>query len=149
MLMTNVDFYILSDTTAEARTAFACRLADTILRKQYRIHIHVDDAESAAQLDEQLWQFRPDSYVPHMRLDTPIEPQPPVTIGHGDEAPEPGIDVLLNLALDIPDWFSRFDRVAEIICQRQDILNAKRECWQTYKQRGYPVKSHDMRQAHP
>ncbi|WP_414499675.1 DNA polymerase III subunit chi [Zymobacter sp. IVIA_12111.31 C1] len=143
--MTNVDFYILSDTTADARTAFACRLVDTILHKQYRVHIHVDDADTASLIDEQLWQFRPDSYVPHMRLDAPIEPQPPVTIGHGDEAPEPGIDVLLNLALDIPDWFSRFDRVAEIICQRQDILNAKRECWQTYKKRGYPVKSHDMR----
>lgn len=146
--MTNVDFYVLSDTTTDARVTFACRLTETILRKQYRVHIHVDDAEAAALLDEQLWQFRADSYVPHMRLDASIEPVPPVTIGYGEEAPEPGVEVLLNLALDIPDWFSRFDRVAEIICQRQDILNAKRECWQTYKKRGYPVRSHDMSKSH-
>lgn len=147
--MTNIDFYILSDTTTDARFAFACRLTDTILRKQHRVHIHVDDTATAALMDEQLWQFRPDRYVPHMRLDTPIEPMPPVTIGYGSEVPEPGINVLLNLSLTIPHWFSRFDRVAEIINQHQNVLNAKRQCWQTYKQRGYPVKSHDLSKPRP
>ncbi|MEC8917232.1 MAG: DNA polymerase III subunit chi, partial [Pseudomonadota bacterium] len=31
--MTQVDFYILPDTTLEARLNFACRLAETIYRK--------------------------------------------------------------------------------------------------------------------
>ena len=147
--MTHIDFYILSETSTDARYAFAYRLTDTLVRKQHRVHIHVDDADTAQLIDHTLWQFRPDRYVPHMRLEAPIEPIPPVTIGHGSDAPAPGIDVLLNLSLTIPEWFSRFDRVAEIISQQQAVLHAKRQCWQTYSQRGYPVKSHDMSAPRP
>jgi DNA polymerase-3 subunit chi len=52
---------------------------------------------------------------------------------------------MLNLHPGIPEWFSRFERVAEIINQHQNVLTAKRECWQTYKDRGYPVKAHQLR----
>ncbi|GAB2792690.1 DNA polymerase III subunit chi [Halomonas shantousis] len=141
--MTRIDFYILSDTTLDARLDFACRLAETIYRKGYRLHVHTEDAAMAHDFDERLWVFRPDSYVPHSLLGDAVEPLPPVTIGF-DAPPEPGIEAMLNLHSEIPEWFSRFERVAEIINQHQDVLTAKRQCWQTYKKRGYPVKAHQL-----
>lgn len=140
--MTQIDFYILPDTSSEARIDFACRLAETIYRKGYRLHVHVEDEEAATRFDERLWCFRPDSYVPHAIVgsdDIPV----PVSIDWR-APPEPGVEAMLNLHPMIPEWFSRFERVAEIINQNQDVLTAKRDCWQTYKRRGYPVKAHQI-----
>lgn len=146
--MTHVDFYILPDTTLEARLDFACRLAETIHRKGYRLHIHTRDEAMARDMDERLWTFKPESYLPHGLLADEVVPVPPVTLGW-EAPPDPGadsppIEALLNLHDGMPEWFSRFERVAEIINQHQAVLEAKRDCWQTYKQRGYPVKAHKL-----
>ncbi|MCH4564813.1 DNA polymerase III subunit chi [Halomonas sp. EGI 63088] len=149
--MTRVDFYILPDTTLEARLGFACRLAETIAGKGYRLHLHAEDEAMARDLDDRLWTFRPDAYLPHALVDSNLLGSEmasgvPVTIGwEGPPAPELAVQAMLNLHPGIPEWFSRFDRVAEIINQHQEVLTAKRECWQTYKQRGYPVKAHQLR----
>ncbi|OHV07727.1 DNA polymerase III subunit chi [Kushneria phosphatilytica] len=141
--MTRIDFYILPQPTLDARLDFACRLAETIHRKGYRLHIHTEDEAMGREFDERLWNFRFDAFVPHALLGEAGEPPAPVTIGWQD-TPEPGIEALLNLHPQIPAWFSRFERVAEIINQHQGILNAKRECWQTYKSRGYSVQAHHI-----
>ncbi|MFN2331665.1 MAG: DNA polymerase III subunit chi [Halomonas sp.] len=149
--MTQIDFYVLPDTTLEARLDFACRLTETIQRKGYRLHLHAEDEVMAQELDERLWTFRSDAYVPHALLgDDPTgaeaDTRIPVTIGwQTPPSPDLAVQALLNLAPDIPEWFSRFERVAEIINQHQEVLTAKRECWQTYKKRGYPVKAHQLR----
>ncbi|WP_353979544.1 DNA polymerase III subunit chi [Salinicola endophyticus] len=141
--MTKVDFYILQDTTLEARFDFACRLAETIYRKGYRLHVHTQDEAMARQFDEHLWKFRDESYVPHTVVGDDVGPVPPVSIGW-QAAPEPGVQALLNLHDDIPEWFSRVERVAEIINQHQDVLRTKRACWKTYKDRGYRVEAHKL-----
>ncbi|PMR69252.1 DNA polymerase III subunit chi [Halomonas heilongjiangensis] len=149
--MTRIDFYILPDTTLEARLGFACRLAETIAGKGYRLHLHAEDEAMARDLDDRLWTFRPDAYLPHALVDSTLlgseqGQDVPVTIGwEGPPAPDAGVQAMLNLHPGIPEWFSRFERVAEIINQHQQVLTAKRECWQTYKQRGYPVKAHQLR----
>ncbi|HSP59103.1 MAG TPA: DNA polymerase III subunit chi [Halomonas sp.] len=144
--MTQVDFYILPDTTLEARLDFACRLAETIYRKGYRLHLHAEDEAMAHDLDERLWNFRPDAYLPHALLDSDMADSVPVTIGWTDPpAPDLDVQAMLNLHPGIPEWFSRFERVAEIINQHQDVLTAKRECWQTYRKRGYPVTPHHLK----
>nr|WP_276208072.1 DNA polymerase III subunit chi [Halomonas socia] len=79
--MTQVDFYVLPDTTLEARLAFACRLTETIQRKGYRLHLHAEDEAMARQLDEVLWTFRPDAYVPHALAGSEMASQVPVVIG--------------------------------------------------------------------
>ncbi|MBB3191450.1 DNA polymerase III subunit chi [Halomonas cerina] len=144
--MTRIDFYILPDTTLEARLDFACRLAETIARKGYRLHLHTESEAMARELDDRLWTFRPDAYLPHALLESEQAETVPVTLGwEAPPAPDRAVQALLNLSPGIPEWFSRFERVAEIINQHQDVLVAKRECWQTYKKRGYPVKAHQLR----
>ncbi|MGJ8526465.1 DNA polymerase III subunit chi [Halomonadaceae bacterium LMG 33818] len=148
--MTQIDFYVLSQTSVEARLEFACKLAETIYRKGYQLYIHCEDEAAARALDDQLWIFRPESFVPHTLTGGTLkdtdkeEAKTPVAIGW-HEAPPMGVEVMLNLHPDVPEWFSRFERVAEIINQNQQVLNDKRACWQLYKQRGYPVKAHQIK----
>ena len=68
--MARIDFYILPDTTLEARLQFACKLAETIWRKGYRLHLHCEDRALAEQADSALWNFRPDAYLPHALEDS-------------------------------------------------------------------------------
>ena len=144
--MTQIDFYVLPDTTLEARLDFACRLAETIQRKGYRLHLHAEDEAMARELDAALWTFRADAYVPHALAGDDLADRVPVTIGWAEPPPpERAVQALLNLSPGIPEWFSRFERVAEIINQHQAVLTAKRECWQIYRKRGYPVKAHQLR----
>ncbi|MGQ7246162.1 DNA polymerase III subunit chi [Halomonas sp. V046] len=145
--MTKIDFYILPDTTLEARLAFACRLTETIARKGYRLYLYAEDEAMARELDERLWDFRPDAYVPHALEGSDEAMNVPVTIGWQGppQSLDPPPQAMLNLSPEIPEWFSRFERVAEIINQHQDVLTRKRECWTTYKQRGYPVTPHNLK----
>lgn len=138
-----VDFYILPANTLAARYDFACRLAETAWRQQRQVYLHVTDHDLAVQLDQQLWNFRPDAFLPH-RLISEEGPAAPVLIGwQVDEAPDPG-DVLINLSASVPACFQRFQRVAEIVVQTPEVLAATRHHWRTYQQYGCAPCKHDM-----
>ncbi|GAA3910926.1 DNA polymerase III subunit chi [Halomonas cibimaris] len=142
--MARIDFYILADTTLEARLAFACKLADTIWRRGYRLHLHCEDQALAEQADAALWDFRPDAYLPHALLESEMAPSVPVTLGTGELPAPRGETALLNLHPDIPAGFERYARVAEIINQHQAVLMAKRACWQRYRAQGHEVVPHKL-----
>ncbi|WP_447926908.1 DNA polymerase III subunit chi [Vreelandella sp. EE27] len=142
--MARIDFYILQDTTLEARLAFACKLADTIYRKGYRLHLHCEDQALAQQADDALWTFREDAYLPHAIEGSDMAASVPITLGFG-ALPTPAEETaLLNLHPDIPEGIERFTRVAEIINQHQQVLVTKRACWQRYKELGHEVVPHKI-----
>ena len=62
-------------------------------------------------------------------------------IGHDENTPEFS-DVLINLSSEVPLFFSRFERVTEII----GLLDkaSGRERFRFYRDRGYPLKSHTI-----
>ena len=133
--MTKVDFYILPDSSEVARELLACRLAEKAWRLGHRIYLHTQDAPQHQRLEEQLWHFRPDAFIPR--------PHPSIHLGwEGD--PLEHHDVLINLSLNIPVFFSRFERVTELVCQQAAILAASRSHWKFYQQRGYPLQSHRL-----
>ena len=135
--MTEVDFYILQDAEPETRPTFACRLTEKAFRQGHRLYIHTEDAASAQQMDQLLWQFRAQSFLPHGLADG--ERDDPIVIGCADN-PGDHADVLINLALRVPDFVGRFQRVAEVVTQAPQIREPLRQSARYYKDRGYPVK---------
>ncbi len=143
--MTRVDFYVLSEPAEQERLAFACRLAQKAQTLGNRVYIAVNDEQTSKQLDELLWTFRPESFVPHDCEGTP-QRQSPVLIGFGEDCGSHH-DFLINLKSDIPHYFSRFERLAEIVCQTEDVLSVTREHYAFYRHRGYPINSHNISSA--
>jgi len=137
--MTDIDFYILDNDKPQGRELMACRLAEKIYKLGRKIHIHTESASDSKTLDELLWTFRDGSFVPHNIAGQATDAA--VIIGHGDE-PQQHNDVLINLATDVPLFFSRFERVTEIIGQQDKA--AGRERFRFYRDRGYPLKSHPI-----
>lgn len=148
--MTRVDFYVLPDDDAHNRSMLVCKLAEKAFRHDKAVFIHSDDIALLKQLDEQLWQFRPDSFVPHRLLDSDNESDKltnqfdsePVQLSTG----EPSNDrrVLINLATNVPTFFSRFERTLEVVNQAEKVRDSGRERYRFYQQRGYPLHHHKM-----
>lgn len=136
--MTNVSFYKLAGNQQVA-LALACQLIQKSLQAQQQVLCLVPDHATAQQLDEQLWSFQDTAFVPHaIGIDNA-----PVAISVD---PEPGDhhQILINLQAQIPTWFSRFDRVMEIIYAEPSYEQAKRENFKFYQQRGYALSFHDL-----
>ncbi len=145
--MTRVDFYVLEDAGEAARERFACRLAEKAYRLENRVFVHAGSSAAARRMDSLLWTFRDASFVPHV-LDGPeLEPAlagaTPVRIGAGDE-PDFEAELLVNLADEVPLFFSRFDRVAEIVPADAEARAAMRERYRFYRDRGYDMETHKI-----
>ena len=139
--MTRIDFYVLSSNQASARLQFACRLAHKAWAQNRQVYLHCANEAEAEQLDSLLWSFRPDSFLPHALHEA--QPNESVVIGWSED-PTPHHDLLINLSNDTPDFFSRFSRLAEILVEHDPIITPARERYRFYRQRGYPLKTHQI-----
>ena len=142
--MTQIDFYILGADSSEERLRFACRLTDKALQRQHRIFLNAESSLMAEQLDQTLWTFRAGSFIPHRRLSGTGPVMEPVVIGHDQEPPEESWDVMINLAVEVPDFFSRYQRVAEVVDGDAQRRSQGRERFRFYKERGYELRTHNL-----
>ncbi|MFD1218404.1 DNA polymerase III subunit chi [Microbulbifer celer] len=139
--MTRIDFYVLPSENPEEIDNFACRLAEKAFRNGLRVLIAVDSNEHAQKFDNLLWTYREDSFLPHAPQDK--DQQAAIEINHGED-PGQHHGLLINLCSDIPAWFSRFERLAEIVCQHPDSLARSRTRYSHFRDRGYPLQSHKI-----
>ena len=139
-----VDFYLLDEPAAGGRDATACRIAEMAWRRGHRVHVHVDSPESARRLDDLLWTWRDESFVPHAVCgegeDAGAET---VTIGWGT-LPRFADDVLLNLDARVPDGFERFGRILEVVDGEEASRAAGRDRFRTYRDQGREPAAHRL-----
>ena len=140
--MTLVGFYVVQTGDQGQRLHVAARLADKAFQAGHKIFINAHDEGQARELDQLLWSFRPSSFLPHGLEGE--EHSENIAIGWGQE-PKAHNDLLINLNLEIPGFFSRFSRVAEVVTQDPTSLAALRKSWAFYKQRGYQLEKHDLK----
>lgn len=141
--MTQVDFYILQNERPGARPLFTCRLTEKAFKQGHRVYINTASGQQLQQLDELLWTFRDGSFLPHAVYKAGAREIPPILLGHAVE-PEGPSDVLVNLSTELPAFFSRFSRVAELVGGDADQLDAARERYRFYKDRGYTLNTHNL-----
>jgi DNA polymerase-3 subunit chi len=139
--VTRVDFYILEDTSPGAGPLFACRLTEKAMKQGHCIYINTASDQQLRQLDDQLWSFRAGSFLPHTVYNPGATQAEPVLLGHATEPDGPD-DVLVNLAPDVPLFFSRFKRVVELVCGDENQRAAARERYGFYRDRGYTLNTH-------
>lgn len=140
--MTQVDFHILSSDGLDILYLHACRLAEKAWRNGHRVYLHCPNEAVSSHLDELLWGFRPDAFVSHSRLAD--NPRDTVVIGHGED-PGQNHEVMINLDPSrIPEHFSRFERVFEVVGSDGAQKQNGREKWRFYQHRGYPLHKHDI-----
>lgn len=137
--MTTIDFY----THVSDRLDVATRIVAKAHAAHGSVRVLTPDAATTEALDRRLWLLPPIGFLPHCSTDSPVAPDTPILIGHSLEHAGPSA-VLVNLHSAPPPFFSRFERVAEIVGTDDADVQAGRDRWKFYKERGYELRPHNL-----
>jgi DNA polymerase-3 subunit chi len=127
------------------KLSYACRL----LRKAYRqgARVAVGGAPPLLQqLDQALWTFEPQEFVPHLRVGsgrTPPAAQlrtPVWLVEPGAQAPD--CKVLVNLGPERQPGDAAYDRIIEIVSNAPEDASAGRRRWKQYEAEGWAITHH-------
>ncbi|MCW8386457.1 DNA polymerase III subunit chi [Fluoribacter dumoffii] len=143
MPLIRVDFYLLASDQPDARWLVACRLLEKAYAKGHKVYVLCNNKQDAELLDELLWTFKEDSFIPHNLQGEGPEPPPPIQIGYERE-PRGFNDILLNLADYIPDFYSRFKRIMQIVNNVEADKELSRAHYRDYRAKGCELHTHHL-----
>ena len=132
--MTRIDFYQLNPAR-HAWDQVVCRLCQKAWDSRQLTLLLTQSAEQSRHLDQKLWTFAEDSFVPHDHEDSDDFVTPILIHDNPDPAGER--QLLINLAASVPPWFAQFERVIELVTE--DNKAQARANYSYYKERGYPL----------
>ena len=137
--MTSIDFY----THVDDAVAVAAKLVAKAWPLHASVRILTPDAQTTDALDRLLWLHPATGFIPHCRLASPLASETPVIVDHALEH-EGRSAVLINLSPLPPPFFSRFERLAEIVSAGEAQVKAGRERYRFYRERGYELRTHKL-----
>ena len=140
--MTQIDFY----TNVADKLGTACRIVAKGYSLKRRILVFCPDPETAQRVDRLLWITPATGFIPHCAPSDALAPVTPVIVDHAGAEPVHD-QVLLNLRAEWPPFFGRFERLIEIVSADDEDRRQARERYKFYRDRGYEIRTHDLREA--
>ncbi len=125
------------------RDVAVCRLTHKAFAQGHRVYLLTPDEEAARRLDALLWTFNQGSFVPHAIHPAPNDAPVSVLIGT-DEPPADHNDVLIQLAVEPPASFERFQRVLEVVGPNESDKQHGRTRFRFYRERGCTPTMHTL-----
>ena len=137
--MTRIDFYQLDPARHQADQV-VCRLCQKAWENRKLTLLLTESAQQSQQLDQKLWTFVDDSFLPHDTEETGDFVTPILIHDNPDPAGER--QLLINLSGRVPGYFAQFERVIELVTE--DNKAQARQHYSYYKERGYPLNHHNL-----
>lgn len=138
--MTRIDFQVWPDEARRQHDVRLCELVEQAWQGGHEVYIHCLDEDMVRSLDELLWTFHDTSFVPHAVVGSAEASQVKVLIGCTPQAPAT-MDTLVNLHVEVPGFFSQFERVLETTGHDEHSRQLARHRYRFYKDRGYPLST--------
>ncbi len=143
----NAQFFVLKQqdeslAKPDDHLALAAQIAADQYRLGQRVFICVDNENTAFAIDETLWAFDPDSFVPHNLQGEGPKGGAPVEIG--TTPPVGNRKVLINLANNLPDFIRRFNQVFDFVPVEAVAKQAARERFKKLRQLGANITTQDI-----
>ena len=136
-----IDYYLIPEQTEKAKASFACRIIEKAFQQKNSIYAHTSSSTAAHDFDALLWTFKDISFIPHNLIG---EGNSDIQIGSG-ENDIPTQDILINLSLYVPDFFTKFKRIIEIVPQAPEAQQQARKNYKFYQNQGHTINTHDLR----
>lgn len=133
--MTRIDFH----SDVPDKIAYACRLVRKARSANCNVVLLTANAQQLASLDDALWTFSEQDFLPHVRADDPLAARTPIILTDNEQQEVPHHQILINLTDTTPVHFARFERMFEIIASDNEDKTAGRDRYRFYQQRGYPL----------
>jgi len=141
--MTQVDFYVQVDDKHET----VRKLCAKAHAAKAKLIVWTTDQATNQQLSRLLWCVPSTSFVPHCFAADPLSQCTPIVLACEGEAFVHD-QILINLRAEVPAFFSRFERLIEIVSADDDNeKHLARERFRYYRDRGYEIRTHDMARA--
>ncbi len=139
-----VDFYVLPGSEPRERLKLACRIAQKAYLAGQRVFVWLEDRTQLQDFDELLWTFADRSFVPHEPYaDAQQWQQTPVLLGCIEQPQQP-LELLLNLAAEVPAAASQAARIAELVDADETRRQAGRNRFRHYRQQGLAPETHNI-----
>ncbi|MFK5893653.1 MAG: DNA polymerase III subunit chi [Pseudomonadota bacterium] len=152
--MTRIDFYILAEQSHRNVEQLTCQLTEKAYLQNNFIYIHSKSVEQANSIDELLWKYKADSFLPHANQLNMNQEQTdnfdyPIVINVSNSITdtlncEKRSEFLINMTNTTPAFFSQFHRLAEIVDKDEKSKQDARERFRFYKERGYEIATHNV-----
>lgn len=111
---------------------YACLQAAHFYRQNQRVFIYTQDQQSAHDIDEMLWAFDADSFVPHNLIGE--GPKQGAAVEISWQLPTNRRAVLINLTSEVPNFANQFTYLIDFVpsdeAQKQQARNRFRTCRQ-------------------
>jgi len=142
------DFYLIAKPRfRDEPLLLVCELAKKAYAANQPMLVLARDMEQAERLDDLLWSFEPDAFIPHGIAGAGFDDDD----GGDDEADvliaPPEVDAPLRpLVLNLRDAAvdGEFQRVLEVVPADPSAREPLRERWKQYKARGFALNKYDM-----
>ena len=137
--MTQIDFYF----HVENKLQTACVLSAKAHARGLKVLAFCADVATSQKFSRMLWTAPAVSFIPHCTPDDRLAAVTPVIVDHeGSNLLHD--EVLINLRAEWPPFFSRFQRLIEIVSLDDADRGHARERFKFYRDRGYAIQSHDL-----
>lgn len=138
---TQVMFYLLDEEKSEDKLALSllhtCFQSAHYFRQNQRVFVYCQDQAQAHQVDELLWSFEPDSFVPHNLLGEGPKNGSAVEISW--QTPTNRRPILINLTSTVPSFAHQFSQIIDFVPSDEALKQAARERFKMYRQHGFQV----------
>ena len=144
-----VTFYLLNPNhetatvangdTVAAELLLGCELAAQLYRQQKRVFVFADSEQQGLLIDEQLWSFAADSFVPHNLAGEGPRQGAPVEISW--QPPANHRQVMINFATLVPGFFNQFNQIIDFVPNEPEAKQAARERYKYYRQCGCQLET--------
>ena len=128
----NVTFY---DVPGDARLSRIARLVAAAWERGKRLLIYCTDEAEAAQLDEWLWSYQEEAFIPHERVaasDKPLADNASIVLVWGEYDPI-GADILLQAAPASVEFAKRYGVIIDLVDHRTpETLQASRSRYKAW-----------------
>lgn len=140
--MPRADFYLIDKPRfRDDPLLLVCELAKRAFESGQSTLILARSADEADTLDEKLWEFDENAFIPHQLAGDDDDTITPVLIvAPGAETPDRPL--VINLRDECAPGL--FERVLEVVPADEAQRLGSRERWKTYKAAGFEVNKHDM-----
>ncbi|WP_286271243.1 DNA polymerase III subunit chi [Thalassotalea hakodatensis] len=140
MMNTHVMFYLLEEQDKHnipLDNLHACFQAANFYRQNQRVFIYTDSQEQAHHIDELLWSFDPNSFVPHNLLGEGQKNGSAVEISW--QAPTNRRQVLINLTSTVPNFAQQYSNIIDFVPNDEKLKELARARFKQYRQLGFQV----------
>lgn len=141
--MPRADFYLIAKPRfASEPLRLVCELARKANDAGMQTLVLTRDLAQAEALDDLLWSFDPDAFIPHQIAGSDEDEEEAMVLIATPGQPAAQRPLVINLR--DAAWLEPCQRVLEVVPADPAAREPLRERWRQYKDAGYDLSKHDM-----